>query len=82
MKQPLPDQAFHQPGVSTPTEKPAPVSHDTSDQKNQPIVPDYDLLRRIGGGAYGEVWLARSKEVQSALPSADEPKTESQSKRS
>jgi hypothetical protein len=26
-----------------------------------PAVPDYDLLRRIGGGAYGDVWLARSK---------------------
>ena len=25
-----------------------------------PSVPDYELLRRIGGGAYGEVWLARS----------------------
>jgi tetratricopeptide (TPR) repeat protein len=27
---------------------------------NTPTVPDYDLLQRIGVGAYGEVWLARS----------------------
>jgi serine/threonine protein kinase/Tfp pilus assembly protein PilF len=26
-----------------------------------PTVPDYDLLRRIGRGAYGDVWLARSQ---------------------
>jgi serine/threonine protein kinase len=26
-----------------------------------PSVPDYDLLQRIGGGAYGDVWLARSR---------------------
>lgn len=25
-----------------------------------PAVPDYTVLRRIGGGAYGEVWLARN----------------------
>ena len=26
----------------------------------QPEIPDHQLLRRIGGGSYGEVWLARN----------------------
>src|SRR5439155_21773020 len=25
-----------------------------------PVIPDHELLRRIGGGSYGEVWLARN----------------------
>src|SRR6266851_4784274 len=25
-----------------------------------PAIPDHELLRRVGKGAYGEVWLARS----------------------
>ncbi|MCL4788464.1 MAG: protein kinase [Verrucomicrobia bacterium] len=28
--------------------------------KPPPIIPDYDLLRQIGQGAFGEVWLARA----------------------
>src|SRR2546426_7957779 len=25
-----------------------------------PAIPDHELLKRIGGGSYGEVWLARN----------------------
>src|SRR5258707_513930 len=25
-----------------------------------PLIPDHELLRRIGSGSYGEVWLART----------------------
>src|SRR6266478_7403487 len=31
-----------------------------SGQRAPPQIPDHELLRRIGGGSYGEVWLARS----------------------
>ena len=31
-----------------------------SESPQQPTVPDFDLLRRVGVGAYGEIWLARS----------------------
>jgi len=27
--------------------------------RSTPTIPDHDVLRKIGGGAYGEVWLAR-----------------------
>ncbi len=29
-------------------------------RENPPVIPDHELVRRIGQGAYGEVWLARS----------------------
>lgn len=27
--------------------------------RSNPSIPDHDVLRKIGGGAYGEVWMAR-----------------------
>ena len=42
-----------QPEIGQPSNEPAPLG--------TPAVPDYELLKRIGGGAYGDVWLARSK---------------------
>lgn len=31
----------------------------TTRPRPDPVIPDHEVLRRIGGGAYGEVWLAR-----------------------
>ena len=28
-------------------------------KRSHPNIPDHDVLRKIGGGAYGEVWMAR-----------------------
>jgi len=42
-------------------EAPSPTKAATPGLINQPAVPDYELIRRIGHGAYGDVWLARSQ---------------------
>jgi serine/threonine protein kinase len=41
-------------------ESSSPKSDAESSPKDRPTVPDYKLIRRIGHGAYGDVWLARS----------------------
>jgi WD40 repeat protein len=41
------------------SEKPGSGSNGGSSLCSPPAIPDHELLRRIGRGAYGEVWLAR-----------------------
>ena len=49
-------------GQSSPLGEPSsPTPHADSGSISRPTVPDYELLRRIGRGAYGDVWLARNK---------------------
>jgi serine/threonine protein kinase len=36
------------------------ISLDRPEGETPPKIPDHEMLRRIGRGAYGEVWLARS----------------------
>src|SRR5437867_2625295 len=36
------------------------VAHPDAASPQPPQVPEYDLLRRVGEGAFGEVWLAKN----------------------
>ncbi len=47
-------------GAAAASRRIAPPRH-SADAQGLPLIPDYDLIRRVGQGAYGEVWLVRSK---------------------
>ena len=47
-------------GLAQPFSAPAPVTFSKSiATPARPVVPDYELVRLIGSGSYGDVWLAR-----------------------
>ena len=49
------------PAAAGPLHLKAPLNHESQIVDHEgPSIPDHHLLRRIGKGAYGEVWLARN----------------------
>lgn len=38
----------------------SPASGEVRPPRERPVIPDHEVLRWIGGGSYGEVWLARN----------------------
>ncbi len=42
------------------TERDSPTSRGTERAMPGTLIPDYELVQRIGAGSYGEVWLARN----------------------
>ena len=58
LETPLPD--LWDDGLSVnPGNQPAPVAVANSTPDGPPAIPDHEMLRLVGRGAYGDVWLAR-----------------------
>lgn len=48
------------PPIAAPKEKKRPPKNGPPSHRDDIVIPDYTLLKRVGSGAYGEVWLAQS----------------------
>ncbi len=63
LETPLPDLWEDVPAVprgsAAPVVASSPVNIGDSNQNGLPAIPDHELLRLVGRGAYGDVWLAR-----------------------
>src|ERR1035441_2027607 len=60
MQPPLPQRQASE-GTPQPSEPSAGSSHSpVRSAPSSPSVPDHEMLRSIGSGSYGEVWLARN----------------------
>src|SRR5882672_11285379 len=60
----MPENLHQQTSVTSGDHSGSPISAlsqpSTLNCRPAPHVPDHELLRRIGSGSYGEVWLARN----------------------
>ena len=60
MKSPAPEEAFPRESGSTVAGESPSLQLSITPLPQPPGIPDHELLRRIGSGSYGEVWLARN----------------------
>ncbi|MBX7207139.1 MAG: SUMF1/EgtB/PvdO family nonheme iron enzyme [Verrucomicrobiaceae bacterium] len=54
------DETLSLPEIEEPSERRSRVVAKQTSHRDDIVIPDYTLIKRIGAGAYGEVWLAQS----------------------